>query len=70
MRVIHGVWAHGALCLWGEDPDLPPVPLTARRPTFTCHGRIRSRARPPSWPTCSRASPGPGTRSARRSTTS
>ena len=25
MRVIHGVWAHGALCLWGEDPDLPPV---------------------------------------------
>ena len=26
MRVIHGVWAHGALCLWAEDPDLPPVP--------------------------------------------
>ena len=25
MRVIHGVWAHGALCLWAEDPDLPPV---------------------------------------------
>ena len=24
MRVIHGVWAHGALCLWAEDPDLPP----------------------------------------------
>src|SRR6266581_4398732 len=23
MRVIHGVWAHGALCLWAEDPDLP-----------------------------------------------
>ena len=28
MRVIHGVWAHGALCLWAEDPDLPPVPDT------------------------------------------
>jgi len=24
MRVIHGIWAHGALCLWAEDPDLPP----------------------------------------------
>jgi SNF2 family DNA or RNA helicase len=28
MRVIHGVWAHGALCLWAEDPDLPPVPAS------------------------------------------
>ena len=25
MRVVHGIWAHGALCLWAEDPDLPPV---------------------------------------------
>ena len=25
MRVIHGIWAHGALCLWAEDPDLPPA---------------------------------------------
>ena len=25
MRVIHGIWAHGALCLWAEDPDLPLV---------------------------------------------
>ncbi len=25
MRVIHGIWAHGALCLWAEDPGLPPV---------------------------------------------
>src|SRR5262249_55773489 len=24
MRVIHGIWAHGALCLWAEDPALPP----------------------------------------------
>src|SRR6266704_2101320 len=24
MLVIHGVWAHGALCLWAEDPHLPP----------------------------------------------
>ena len=31
MRVIHGVWAHGALCLWAEDPDLPP--LAAARPS-------------------------------------
>ena len=23
MRVIHGIWAHGGLCLWAEDPDLP-----------------------------------------------
>ena len=29
MRVIHGIWAHGALCLWAEDPDLPPVPRLA-----------------------------------------
>ena len=29
MRVIHGVWAHGALCLWAEDPDLPPRSATA-----------------------------------------
>ena len=28
MRVIQGVWAHGALCLWAEDPDLPPAPGT------------------------------------------
>jgi superfamily II DNA or RNA helicase len=26
MRVIHGIWARGALCLWAEDPDLPAVP--------------------------------------------
>ena len=25
MRVIHGIWAHGGLCLWAEDPDLPSV---------------------------------------------
>ena len=25
MRIVHGIWAHGALCLWAEDPDLPPV---------------------------------------------
>jgi hypothetical protein len=25
MRVIHGIWAHGALCLWAEDPGPPPV---------------------------------------------
>ena len=29
-----------------------------RRPAFTCRGRIRSPARPPSWPTCSRSRPG------------
>ena len=26
MRVIHGIWARGGLCLWAEDPDLPAVP--------------------------------------------
>jgi SNF2 family DNA or RNA helicase len=29
MRVIHGVWARGALCLWAEDPGLPQVLRTA-----------------------------------------
>jgi superfamily II DNA or RNA helicase len=31
MRVIHGVWALGALCLWAEDPDLPRVCASGRR---------------------------------------
>src|SRR5580693_6633771 len=31
MRVIHGIWAQGALCLWAEDPDLPRVPGSASR---------------------------------------
>ena len=26
MRVIHGIWAHEALRVWGEDPELPPAP--------------------------------------------
>ena len=30
MRVIHGIWAQGALCLWAEDPDLPRVPASRR----------------------------------------
>nr|MDQ2815675.1 hypothetical protein [Actinomycetota bacterium] len=25
MRVIHGIWAHGMLCLWAEDSRLPPA---------------------------------------------
>src|SRR5262249_9761404 len=25
MRVVQGIWAHGALCLWAEDPELPPT---------------------------------------------
>jgi superfamily II DNA or RNA helicase len=25
MRVLHGVWARAALCLWAEDPGLPTV---------------------------------------------
>src|SRR5690348_2838445 len=25
MQVIHGIWAHGALCLWAEDPELSPT---------------------------------------------
>jgi SNF2 family DNA or RNA helicase len=31
MRVIHGIWAQGTLCLWAEDPDLPRVPGSASR---------------------------------------
>src|SRR5579863_10549314 len=26
MRVLHGLWAHGTLCLWAEDPGLPAAP--------------------------------------------
>jgi len=26
MRVSHGIWARGTLCLWGEDPALPAAP--------------------------------------------
>ena len=35
MLVIHGIWAHDALCLWAEDsrgPDQAP-PLAGRRPS-------------------------------------
>ena len=40
MRVIHGIWAHRALSVWGEDPDLPaaprdPAPAPAPHP-FAC----------------------------------
>jgi SNF2 family DNA or RNA helicase len=31
MRVIHGVWAHGGLCLWAEDPGLPSALASAPR---------------------------------------
>jgi SNF2 family DNA or RNA helicase len=31
MLVLHGVWAHGALCLWAEDPDLPSAPGPTRQ---------------------------------------
>ncbi|HEY2270686.1 MAG TPA: DEAD/DEAH box helicase, partial [Streptosporangiaceae bacterium] len=43
MLVIHGVWAHGALCLWAEDPERPaaaePAPPGVRLPRphpFAC----------------------------------
>ena len=26
MRVLHGVWARGSLCLWAEDPSRPAAP--------------------------------------------
>ena len=29
MLVIHGVWAHGALCLWAEDPARPATAESA-----------------------------------------
>jgi superfamily II DNA or RNA helicase len=36
MRVIHGVWARGTLCLWAEDPALAPrQPDPALHP-FAC----------------------------------
>jgi hypothetical protein len=42
MRVIHGVWALDALCLWGEEPARPPaVPGRLRAPAphpFACPG--------------------------------
>src|SRR5436309_1600952 len=35
MQVIHGIWAHGALCLWAEDPELPPTAgATGRAPAL------------------------------------
>ena len=36
MRVIHGIWANDALCLWAEDPRLPQLaagPPGAGRPS-------------------------------------
>ena len=35
MRVIHGVWTRGALCLWAEDPGLPQAlgPSRSGRPS-------------------------------------
>ena len=46
MRVIHGVWAHGALCLWAEDPDLPPRPAAGavrRAPAAAASVRLPGR---------------------------
>src|ERR1700730_6852969 len=40
MRVLHGVWARGSLCLWAEDPSRPAAPpARARDPAphpFAC----------------------------------
>lgn len=36
MRVVHEVWAHGALCLWAEDPGLPAA-LPGRSPEPAPH---------------------------------
>ena len=74
MRVIHGVWAHGALCLWAEDPDLPPAPgaeLAGTAPS----GVQLPRPHPFACQAAELADmlaerPGPRRRSARRSTTS
>ena len=77
MRVIHGVWAHGlsnhgALCLWAEDPDLPPRPAAApagvrlaRPHPFACQAAELADLLAPGRPARRRA-----TRSARPSTTS
>ena len=75
MRVIHGVWAHGALCLWAEDPDLPPLAAAApsgvhlpRPHPFACQAAELAdmlAGSPPGRPARRRA-----TRPARPSTTS
>src|ERR1700676_2824364 len=44
MRVVHGIWARGALCLWAEDPQLHQAagfarggsPRAARPHPFAC----------------------------------
>ncbi|MGD0239746.1 MAG: DEAD/DEAH box helicase [Streptosporangiaceae bacterium] len=32
MRVVQGIWAHGGLCLWAEDPERPAVLPAAAAP--------------------------------------
>ena len=53
MRVIHGIWAQDALCLWAEDPGPRALPGPGG-PASSSSGppRIPSPAPPRSWPTC------------------
>ncbi|MEV4512190.1 DEAD/DEAH box helicase [Dactylosporangium sp. NPDC049525] len=37
MIVVHAVWLDGRLCLWAEDPDLPPAQRRGRRPKVPPH---------------------------------
>src|SRR5579863_7406006 len=39
MRVLHGVWAADALCLWAEDPSRPAAAPGARSPEPAPPGR-------------------------------
>jgi SNF2 family DNA or RNA helicase len=64
MRVIHGIWAHGALRLWAEDPDLPRAASPGAGP---------SRPHPFACPACELADllaglPGPACDAARKAT--
>jgi non-specific serine/threonine protein kinase len=35
--VVHAAWLDGRLCLWAEDPDLPPPPRRSRRAKIPAH---------------------------------
>ena len=65
MRVIQGIWAHGALCLWAEDPELPaavsaPSGVRLARPhPFACQAAELADM-VAGWPGCPGAADGLG----------
>ncbi len=61
MRVIHGIWAAEALCLWAEDPDVPPPAAAPGSPAphpFACQ--------PPELAEVLARLPGPAAEAARK----